>query len=405
MRLDDFLLRNYVSCVMFFIITQAGVLSAAETSVESGVSARFEYNDNLFLTSDTQESVSSMVVTPNVQLLTEDDNWEAFLSLKLKSSLYSEDAYNATDQFYEAAAKYESERNVYAVNAEYSLDSNLNSESDAFGVVGYKVDESRWSITPEYTRLLTERLSLALTYNYTESDFDDIANNVSYQTNTVMGKATYNLSERSEFNFLLISTDYESKDGIYEYQIFNSMIGLTHKFDETLTIDYSIGSTSIGSNTFNTQAIDFFGQTVVASQVVDSNDTGFVFDVGVDVGWLTARASKSTSTDSFGRVNDTDEIDLYFRYQMTELVRLVFRANYSDIEQLGDSISVGSYDRTIAFYEPILKVRLAKNLNVIASYRYTVDDYVDTQTSNSSSQDSNILYVGVSYDFPSLPVF
>ncbi|MCW8830073.1 MAG: hypothetical protein OQK32_00965, partial [Gammaproteobacteria bacterium] len=119
----------------------------------------------------------------------------------------------------------------------------------------------------------------------------------------------------------------------------------------------------------------------------------------------TARASKSTSTDSFGRVNDTDEIDLYFRYQMTELVRLVFRANYSDIEQLGDSISVGSYDRTIAFYEPILKVRLAKNLNVIASYRYTVDDYVDTQTSNSSSQDSNILYVGVSYDFPSLPVF
>ena len=400
MRLNKFVKGNYIGCIMSLMIAQISSLSAAETTIESGVRAVVQYNDNLFMNSATQDSVSNMIIAPSVKLLTKEENWDAFFSAKLIHSIYSEDVLNGTDQFYEAVGKYSTERNLYSISGKYNVDTNLDRDNAAVGIDGRKVSQTRWSIAPEYTRLLTERLSLMMHYDYTEADFDDLTATVPYKTDTIAGTGTYSLSERSKFDFTLTSMNYKRKDGAAEYRIFSSMVGLTHNLAETLVVNYSIGSSSVSLNTQQTQVFDFFGQSVVATQVADSNKTSLVFDAGIDAGWLTAKASRSASTDSYGVVNELDQLDLYFRFQMSELVRVMFRVNYYNTEEIGDNNNFG---RTFIYYQPILKVALSKNLTIDATYRYTTHDY-NTQTFNTS-QDANVFYVGVSYAFPSVPVF
>lgn len=209
-------------------------VNSAEWAIESDINARAEYNDNLFLVPNPEDGIWSLKITPEVKMLVRESNWESNIELRLRSNNYSDEVVDSIDKFFFANASYQSERNIYSINGEYSLISNLNRESPDFSIATRQVQRQTAYITPAYTRLLTERLLFAASYNHTDVDFIDAENTgyVPYTTDSLSGSLRYDLTERDNVSFVVQAVDYSSKDESLEYQLFVTRLGITHEFTE-----------------------------------------------------------------------------------------------------------------------------------------------------------------------------
>ena len=62
-------------------------VQAVQYSIESNITARAEYNDNIFLTSLPHDDVYSLTVIPLAKMVAREKNWESYLNGKIKSNI------------------------------------------------------------------------------------------------------------------------------------------------------------------------------------------------------------------------------------------------------------------------------------------------------------------------------
>ncbi|MCK4674907.1 MAG: hypothetical protein KAT61_03260, partial [Gammaproteobacteria bacterium] len=157
-------------CIALFLSLNA---YSYEASLEADIDTRAEYNDNIFLTAQEHDSVTGLIITPSLSGIIKEKHWQAKLDAMLKSQSYSDHSLDGNDQFFSLTGRYNEERNVFSLNVTHDLGSNLNSISTDFGIAGRRINTTRQSVTPQYTRLITERLVLSLSYAYTDVDFEN----------------------------------------------------------------------------------------------------------------------------------------------------------------------------------------------------------------------------------------
>ncbi|MCK4705089.1 MAG: hypothetical protein KAT90_06385, partial [Gammaproteobacteria bacterium] len=97
--------------VGLFLLLAIGNLNATEWSLNSSLRAHYGYNDNIFLTLQP-ESVSNIVIQPDIKFLVEEKNWETMLDARLRSNNYSDSNLDSNDQYYMANGSYKSERDT-----------------------------------------------------------------------------------------------------------------------------------------------------------------------------------------------------------------------------------------------------------------------------------------------------
>ena len=171
-----------VPVILLFCIAALSISNAwsYEGSLEADIDARAEYNDNIFLTAGPHDAVSGIIITPSLSGIIKEQHWVAKLNARIKSHNYSDDRLDGNDQFFSLTGQYSQERNIFSLNVTHDLGSNLSSTSTDFGIAGRRINTKRQSITPQYTRLITERLALTLSYSYTDVDFEDAENTELY---------------------------------------------------------------------------------------------------------------------------------------------------------------------------------------------------------------------------------
>ena len=379
-----------------------------EAVLEADVDARVEYNDNIFLTSGPHDSIKALKITPSLHGVIKEKHWQAQLNAMIRSENYSDDSLDGNDQFFSLTGQYSEERNIFSLNVTHDLGSNLNSIATDFGIAGRRINTKRQSISPQYTRLITERLVLTLSYAYTDIDFENAENTfyTPYITETGSGSLMYDLTERDKLTLSLQGVDYNSKNDLITYQLFTSRIGLEHKFSETLSSDFLVGISRLNSTNLTTTTFDFFGQPVTVTQAVDSERRGSVYDAGIiqllESGQIGGRVSRNFNSNSFGGLDRTDRLSLNYLKNISELWRYVINARIDDINS--SNTGTGSLSRKLFFFESIAYYSISRNWNVNASYRYVLRRF-NSDTSEDRAPHSNRIYVGLTYNFPSLSTF
>jgi hypothetical protein len=380
---------------------------AAQWSAESKVDSYIEYNDNIFLTSQAHESVSGLVVTPSLKMFAQEKNWETFLNTRLRSNNYSDSNIDSNDIYFDLTGKYSTERNSYSINGTLDLDSNLNSESTDFGITGQRVKRELRSITPQFSRMITERLSFSTSYSHADVDYVDANNTgfVPYNTDTVNGSLVYNLSEKDQVNFMLQATDYKSKDDSFVYDLVIARFGMNHKLNESFSYNYLLGASQRDSTSRSTQTFNFFGQPVTLTQVNDFSNSGLVLDAGFEQEWLasslTGSLSRDNTTDSFGGLNQVDKITLIFTQKTTPVWSYSVNTRYENVKSIDSSSQFAN--REVIVLKPTTRYSLDKDWSVNASYRYTRRKF-ESQASGQAP-DSNRILIGITYNFPSMSTF
>ena len=379
-----------------------------ESLLEASVLTQTEYNDNIFLSSDNPEDRTSIVVAPSISAIIKEQNWQADLGARVKSYRYSEADLNNNEQFFDLTGRYNAERNIFSLNINHDLTSNLSYASADFGLVAQRVNTKKQSITPQYTYLMTERAALILSYTYTDVSYSE-AGNLGYNpyvSETGSGSLIYNLTEKDKLTLSLFAVDYKSRDELVTYQLFMSRFGVDHEFSETLSVDFLVGVSRRYTTNLSTQEFDFFGSTVVKTQEIDYSDRGLVFDANVNLqlesGKIVINTSRDNNTNSFGGLDQVDKFKLRYEENLSSLWRYYMSVGYDDIISISSTSSTS--DRNILFFEAKTVYSISQNWNVSASYRYTERKF-KSNLSNSETPSSNKIYMSLSYNFPSLTTF
>ena len=391
-----------------FLLFQSHTVYSKEYLLEANVDAHVEYNSNIFLTNQPHDSTKGVIVTPSLSGVIKEANWESKLRARVRINRYSDQNLNGNDQLFDFTGRYLAERNILSLNVNHNLESNLSSTSSDFGIVGRRVNRKTQSFTPQFTRLLTERSVLAFAYTYTDVDFLEAENTgfTPYITETGSGSLIYNLTESDELTVSLQAVDYTSKNDLVTYQLFLSRFGIDHKFSETLSTDFLIGASRRNSTNLQTQSFDFFGQTIAISQEIDSKTRGLVYDAGVtqllESGQIDGRISRDNTTDSFGGLNEVDQFKITYVDTLSELWSYKISGRFEDIASI--SSGTRSTDRKLFFFESVAYYSISKNWSANASYRYIMRRF-KSDTSEDRAPHSNRIYIGLTYNFPSLSTF
>lgn len=394
-----------VVCIAALLASNA---CAKQWSLETDVDARGEYNDNIFLTAGPHDAVSGVIITPSISGIIKEQHWQAELNARLRLQKYSDETIDGNDQFFDLTGQYHGERNTFSLNISHDLDSNLSSTATDFGIVGRRVERKNQSITPKYTRLLTERLALILSYTYSDVDYLDVENTAftPYVSDTGSASLQYDLTEKNQLSLILQAVDYRSKADLVTYQLFISRIGIDHKFSETLSIDFLGGVSRRNATNVVTQTFDVLGQTITQTQEVDFNDRGFVLDAGItqelESGSIKGRLSRDNTTNSFGGLDQVDRLMVTYTEKLSALWRYDISARFEDVTSLSDI--AGTIDRDLFFFESRVFYSISPKWSVNASYRYIARKF-KSDTSDSRAPHSNRIYAGLTYNFPSLSTF
>ena len=396
-----------VLAVVFLLAHSLNVYSN-ERSLVANVDALAEINDNIFLTSLPHNTVKGLIITPRLTGVIKESNWSASLSARVKSHNYSDDNIDSNDQYFDLTGRYHTERNIFSININYDLASNLNSTSTDFGIVGRRVNTKNQNITPQYTRLLSERATLVISYTYRDVNFLEAENTgfTPYITETGSGSLIYDLTERDKITLNALAVDYASQNNLVTYQLFMSRIGIDHKFSETLSTDFQIGVSRRNSTNLQTQSFDFFGQPITITQEIDAKDRGLVLDMGItqllETAQIEGRFSRDNRTNSFGGLDEADRFKLNYTGNVSELWRYNISGRFDDITSI--SSGTRSTDRRLFFFESVAYYSLSADWRVSASYRYILRRF-KSDTSDGRAPHSNRIYIGLTYNFPSLSTF
>jgi len=394
-----------VICIAVLLVSNA---HAKQWSLQADVDARAEYNDNIFLTSGPHDGVSGVIVTPSLSGIIKEQHWQAALKARLRVQKYSDESIDGNDQFFDLTGQYNGQRNSFSLNISHDLDSNLSSTASDFGLVGRRVERKNQSITPKYTRLLTERLVLILSYTYSDVDYLDVENTAftSYVSDTGSVSLVYDLTEKNKLSFVLQAIDYRSKEDLLTYQLFISRIGIDHKFSEQLSIDFLLGGSRREATNLVTQTLIDSGQIITQTQQVDFSDRGFVLDAGItqllESGSIKGRLSRDNTTNSFGGLDQVDRLKITYAEKLSALWRYDISARVEDITSLSQNTT--GIDRDLFFFESKVFYSITEKWSANASYRYIARKF-KSDASDNRAPHSNRIYVGLTYNFPSLSTF
>ena len=389
------------------LITQTTLSYSVEMLLDADVAARVEHNDNIFLVSDPEDSVTGIIITPSLSGIIRERNWETRLHASLGIQKYSDHDLDSNDQFFDLSGRYQAQRNIFSLNISHNLTSSLSTVSDDFGLSRTRIKRKTQSISPTYTRLITERLSSSFSYIYSDVDFIDAegTNFTPYITQTGVVSLQYALTEKDDLSFILQAVDYESKNKLVTYQLFTTNIGIDHSFSRTLSSNFQIGVSRQSTTSLRTVTEDFFGGIIILTREIDAKNRGLVFNIGLtqilETGSINANISRNDTTNSFGGLNVTNAIALNYTKRLSELWQYDINGRYSDITSISSGSS--STDRDIFSFEAIARYSISAHWEFSASYRYLLRKFKSDTSSNAPH--SNRIFVGLSYNFPSLSTF
>lgn len=372
--------------------------SSQEWKLESNISQRLLYSDNLLLGPDTETEAFGSITAPGLRLERTSPTSDIVVDGRFEFAEYLDHSeFNSQDQFLNLdVEQLLSERSTLRLDSNLTHDTTLKSEQDVTGrFLDEAIEFTSWRVGPSWSYLL--------------SPIDEIILRGSYR------QVAYDSAEKTDYQYFGPSIDYNHR--LSEVDQITSSIS-AYRFipdepgkDTTDTVGTLLGYAYIPSERFSIS-----GAAGVAYSMRDEDDTGSDDNDNSDVGYrlklnlkylmndqTSARVSLSHDTEPSG---DGDQVTrnratAALNYKLTELTTLGLNVDYADSVDFlgfeGDSTTDEGKSRYGAI-RPSVSWQLTEDLSLMAQYSYRYKVFEEDDDSASS----NSVFLTLQYDLPTL---
>ena len=223
------------------------VCEAAEWTVEPSALFSLVYNDNVNLTTQPHNSVNSNVISPRLDLGMRTQAWQITGSAEASRIRYSgESTQDRDDNAFRLSSAYQSERNIWQLDANSTRDSPVADEqtsSDTGAVQTPKIRESH-GFSPSWTRMMTERTKLQLMYQLNDTSYvnGQSVGLYDYRYSTASATVSNQLSDRSQVFVTGAYSSFHTPVTGNESTTRSFQVGITQNFSESTQGTLSAGA-------------------------------------------------------------------------------------------------------------------------------------------------------------------
>ena len=366
---------------------------------------REEYNDNILLTTLPHNAVWGTILTPSLTLSRSSEVSQTSASARLNFNRYAgESGLDRNDQYFALSSNYKTERDIWAGDASYTRDSTLTSELNQTGIVQARTQRNLLTLAPSWTRMLSERNSLKLGYEYDQASYDGSSVGlINYSNQSAQASWLYQLSESDLVNMTASYSRFQTADGNHKADTAGIQGGLTHSFSETLKGSVLMGLNRTHSIINSPAQVLVIGPFILhlPAQTVSSTDVVPVLNATLEKQFETTTvnvsASRTLNPTGNGVLAETDRLGLGVSRKFSETLSGSVNGSAYRSRYIGNAAVASANSR---YYE------LALNLNWHMNERWVLDSgyrYARVEYQASSVVPvSNMVYASVRYDWPKI---
>lgn len=376
--------RIFVGITVNALFVCAGA-HADEYSVKYGVSADYEYNDNVRLTPDDKSSISGGQVALPVSFASRSERLTSSLDGTLEFSQYDDSGYDSDDQNLQGKIKYLLERGEVEGYAGYKRDSTRSYEFDDTGLVGASATRvERLDLGGSGSTFFTQRNGITGGIDYGQVDYQS-PRLQDYRFTSGYGGWINQWNERTRLRLQGYFSRYDNDDGPInvESDTFGLQVGFDSDWSERLSASLLAGWAKVETNYDSQQ-----------TPPPDDDSTGLLLE-----GRLTFREERyeveakvinEPQPTGSGTLYARSRLDLSYLYQVSE------RSNFDLALILGQQSAVESAinnDRDFARIRLKLDYRITGDWYVAGTYQYSYQD----REQESGDASSNAVYLSLIY--------
>lgn len=385
---------NKLTTVMWatsaFLMGPSSIL-AAEWSLTSNLNPSIKYDDNVFLSEQSQGSVQ-YAITPSLNLKREMENSEISLETGYGVNRYASlSRLDRADPFTRFKTKYSTERSTYGLDASYQEASSRSTAEQDSGDFATESTVTKESVSPSYSYKLSERDTLGLTAAYSKStystaDFSDTT------TKSISSNWQHAFSERFSGGLSLSFSNYDSQGLGSQTQTDNYNLSTTASFNlsELWKVNGQIGIRQLKSDTTNNTIIE------------DNQSSGSSFDINIakqsEISSVALGLSRSISPSNTGDVNEQDRFNVSWSRMLSEYLTTSLSFSYQQSRSATDENN--SSKRENINFSPLITWQFDRNLGLNVSYNYRQQKL----ESDNTNVRSNSLMIGLIYDWDGIRV-
>ena len=397
--------RAFELCCFYVLLIISTHALAAEALIKSSVDSKIAFIDNVLLSDQNSRNEVLLSIAPSFNLTARTPVWNIDVGAGLRDDTYKNNGFDTTQVNFNSIAEYMLERDTYSLNAGYVKKSSLNTDADIFGLSSNVLNKNTLVITPRYSRRLTERLRLAISYSVTDVSYDEqTATFAPFNMNVTSANLSYNYNLITAFNATMRSTKYQSEDGLSDFDLFSVQVGAVSQVHERVSLNVSVGVTQ-RTTVDEAQDIAFLGVILtLPAEKTRSNTT--VLSAGVsaaitsesDLGISLARTN---AANLFGGLDQVDRVALNYDSNFAQSWSISVNSGYTVTQSVSSGLVFS--DRNILTLNVSLEKWMSKYWRLRGTYLFTEQNYTGTTVRQNSS--SERLSFQLSYKFKDLSIF
>jgi hypothetical protein len=359
---------------------------AAEWTVEPSALFSLVYNDNINLTTQPHNSVNGNVITPRLDLGMHTQAWQVTGSTEASRQRYSgESGQDQDNNAFRLSSAYHSARNIWQLDANSTRDTPLadqQTSADTGAVQTPTIRESH-GFSPSWTRMLTERTTLQLTYQLNDTSYvnGQSVGLYDYRYSTASATLSNQLSDQNQVfvtgsysSFHVPATGNDSTTSSFQ-------VGVTQNFSESMKGTLQAGARRTETLTqggkpiytrFSTSNGDVLIQTGVTSDA-RSQETSSVFSGNLEKKYeltsINTSVSRSLVPSGSGSVVLQDSFNFGLNREITP--RLSAFINLNSLKISNDQGNISNNNNIYYHAESGVNWMWTQELNLRMSYGYS----------------------------------
>ena len=392
-------------------------IQAREIYIQPSINITTKYDDNIrLMTEDRADlldgfdtSAYGVITRANAKLGVRSDRYDLLLDSQVVINRYSSDFdLDSEDFFVNFTSNFNAtEKSIFSLNGDYTqnttLTSELSDDETGTGLVEDNPTREQWSVSPNWTYLLSETQFLQANYShydvsYEESDLDRFYD---YTTDRIV--LTYSKQWLPVLrNFYNISVMY--------FEVPEIKIGPLDTKRETLEysvdvgVEYQISPTWLASLTVGGR---FTNTDITVDQPtkvkISDNQQGMIFSFDLDKQFEKGTAginySRSTNPQGDGRLQLLDRFDANFNHRFTHNLHFSLTGGVSVSSNSGSSNSdIEDNDRTNYRVRPAISWFFNRNTRLTGGYQYRRQEF----ERNDEVAESNSFFLNFNYQWDKL---
>jgi hypothetical protein len=350
--------------------------AAADVSLDGQLEQRFEYNDNIDLSSTAPEETAASVTTPSIRFQVNTPSSQTILDTSFDLGRFRNDSrYNYEDTRATLSTSLFGQRSEIGLLAEAAHLSTLESEETDTGQInalGRKLD---LSAAPYFTYSVTQRSKIRLDGLVQSVDYSDTLQLEDYRTHGAGFGYFYQLSEIDSLGTQLEYRHFENEDSPgNQSDIYSGFIVWTRDISDRLVSELSVGPQY-------TEQTNTVGLTSQETENWDVALRGKLDWRVTEQAKLKFGLSRSVKPSGIGNTVERDRASLGASYRATQLVTMRLKSYYQQDNAVSN---LGGSDRNYFTASPSLHWQFSRNWELSGGYRYRWQHYdgLDTATSN-----------------------